>query len=74
MAQMTADMHRLSWSIPFVPRLLPISMTYHRVFNMSSPAEATSETGTAYISAAFEFIPGLVCGGFRIDESLMYLS
>ena len=34
----------------------------------------TSETGTAYISAAFEFIPGLVCGGFRIDESLMYLS
>lgn len=52
MAQMIADMLRLSWSIPFVPRSLLISMTYHRVFNMSSPAEATSETGTAYISGA----------------------
>jgi hypothetical protein len=33
--------------------------------------ETTSETGTAYISAYFEFIPGLVCGGFRIDEKLI---
>jgi hypothetical protein len=36
--------------------------------------QTTSETGTAYISAYFEFIPGLACGGFRIDESLLYLS